>query len=185
MEGSEEEDDLREEEEEARKLQKEAMSRVDPEDFGSLDEDLDNEVQPQLVEDEIERDLVNPDEDEVKIAAVRQDALELKALIEELRLSLSEMRGRVVPLMQEIRSGNIATLEGVSYLEAKHLLLMYYNACIVFYLLLKAEGKSVKDHPVISRLVEIRAYLEKVRPIDKRLNYQIEKLLAAATLNEK
>eukprot|EP00890_Picochlorum_soloecismus_P003905 jgi/Picsp_1/4515/NSC_06736-R1_sas10 utp3 c1d family len=185
MEGSEDEDDLREEEEEARKLQKEAMSRVDPEDFGSLDEDTDNEDQAELVEDKFERELVSPDEDELRIAAVRQDALELKALIEELRLSLSEMRGRVVPLMQEIRSGNIATSEGVSYLEAKHLLLMYYNACIVFYLLLKAEGKNVKDHPVVSRLVEIRAYLEKVRPIDKRLKYQIEKLLAAANLSNK
>ena len=185
MEGSEDEDDLREEEEEARKLQREAMSRIDPEDFGNVDEDTDNEDEPDLVENEFERDLVNPDEDELRIAAVRQDALELKALIEELRLSLSEMRGRVVPLLQEIRSGNIATSAGVSYLEAKHLLLMYYNACIVFYLLLKAEGKNVKDHPVVSRLVEIRAYLEKVRPIDKRLKYQIEKLLAAAALSDR
>ena len=27
----------------------------------------------------------------------------------------------------------------------------------------KAEGRPVRDHPVISRLVELRSYLEKVR----------------------
>jgi hypothetical protein len=47
----------------------------------------------------------------------------------------------------------------VSYLEAKHLLLLHYCTCIVFYLLMKAEGRAVRDHPVVERLVEIRAYL--------------------------
>jgi len=101
-------------------------------------------------------------------------------LLQELRASLSEIRGRLGPLLQEVKSGEIATAEGVSYLEAKHLLLMHYVAHLVFYLLLKAEGKSVKDHPVIARLIEIRSYLEKTRPIDKKLKYQIEKLLLAA-----
>lgn len=59
----------------------------------------------------------------------------------------------------QVREGQLATAEGVSYLEAKHLLLLHYCTAIVFYLLLKAEGRPVKDHPVIGRLVEIRAYL--------------------------
>jgi U3 small nucleolar RNA-associated protein 3 len=50
----------------------------------------------------------------------------------------------------------------------------------VFYFLLKAEGRPVQNHPVIARLVEIRAFLERARPIDKRLRYQMDKLLAAA-----
>ena len=36
------------------------------------------------------------------------------------------------------------------------------------------------DHPVIAGLVKIRAYLERIRPLDKRLRYQMDKLLAAA-----
>ena len=50
----------------------------------------------------------------------------------------------------------------------------------MFYLLLKSEGRSVRDHPVVLRLVEIRAYLEKLRPIDRKLKYQIDKLLKMA-----
>jgi len=82
----------------------------------------------------------------------------------------------------QVRGGNLATAEGVSYLEAKHLLLLHYCINIVFYLLLKAEGRPVRDHPVIARLLELRAYLEKIRPIDKKLQYQMDKLLMAAQL---
>ena len=81
-----------------------------------------------------------------------------------------------------MREGQLATAEGVSYLEAKYLLLLHYCIHLVFYVLLKAEGRPVRDHPVIARLVEIRAFLEKARPIDKRLRYQMDNLLAAAAL---
>ena len=78
------------------------------------------------------------------------------------------------------RAGEYATAEGISYLDAKHLLMLSYCINIVFYLLLKAEGKPVRDHPVVLRLVEIRTYLEKLRPIDRKLQYQIDKLLKMA-----
>ena len=58
-----------------------------------------------------------------------------------------------------MRGGGLSTAEGVSYLEAKHLLLLHYCTAIVFYLLLKAEGRPVAAHPVVTRLVELRAYL--------------------------
>lgn len=80
----------------------------------------------------------------------------------------------------QVQSGGLVTEQGVSYLEAKHLLLLQYSMHIVFYLLLKAEGRPVQDHPVINKLVQIRSYLDKIRPIDKRLAYQIDRLLQAA-----
>lgn len=82
---------------------------------------------------------------------------------------------------KQVRAGQLATAEGISYLEAKHLLLLHYCIHLVFYFLLKAEGRPVADHPVIGRLVEIRAFLDRARPIDKRLRYQMDKLLAAAS----
>lgn len=196
LEGSDDEDALRDEEEEAIRLQREAASGLLPADFGEESEEDDSDDESSDDEDgadgqrtlgdmaaatveAVPRDLQGLD-DEARAAAVRQDALELEALIGDLRSVLGEVRGRLGPLLQEVKSGELATAEGVSYLEAKHTLLVHYAASLVFYLLLKAEGRPVRDHPVIARLVEIRAYLEKIRPVDKRLHYQIEKLLAAA-----
>lgn len=41
--------------------------------------------------------------------------------------------------------------QGLSYLEAKHLMMLQYCAHIIFYILLKAEGRPVRDHPVMQR----------------------------------
>ena len=76
-------------------------------------------------------------------------------------------------MVKAAREGTFATEDGISYLDTKYLLMLSYCSSIVFYLLLKAEGRPVKDHPVIERLVEIRLYLEKLRPIDKKLQYQV------------
>lgn len=84
------------------------------------------------------------------------------------------------PMCAQVREGGLATAQGLSYLEAKHLLLLHYCMHLTFYLLLKVEGRPVVDHPVIGRLVEIRAFMDKIRPLDKRLKYQVDKLLAAA-----
>ncbi|CAD7698177.1 unnamed protein product [Ostreobium quekettii] len=113
-------------------------------------------------------------------ATSMEDAPEVAAMCAELRDSLGEVRKRVAPLLKEVRAGGLCEHEGLSYLEVKHMLLLHYCMCLLFFLLMKLEGKSVKDHPVILRLVEIRAYLEKIRPLDKRLQYQIDKLLRAA-----
>ena len=111
---------------------------------------------------------------------VASDAPELIALTKELTRNLDEVRCSVEPVIAAARAGDLATAEGVSYLDAKHLLMLSYCVNIVFYLLLKAEGRPVRDHPVVLRLVEIRTYLEKLRPVDRKLRYQIDKLVKMA-----
>ncbi|PSC73947.1 Something about silencing 10 [Micractinium conductrix] len=201
LEGSEDEEDMRDEEEEAVRLQREAAAALRPEDFDQSEDDEEEEEEGSSSGEESEEEedgtlgaaaaaaagvrveRVRKDlgalSSEQRLAAVQQDAPELLQLIAELREGLTEVRSRVGPLLKEVRQGDLATAEGVSYLEAKHLLLLHYCTAIVFYLLMKAEGRPVQAHPVIARLVEARAYLEKIRPIDKKLQYQIEKLLKA------
>ncbi|XP_021891912.1 neuroguidin, partial [Carica papaya] len=80
-----------------------------------------------------------------------------------------------------VKANNYPTADGISYLEAKHLLLLSYCQSLVYYLLQKAKGLSIEGHPVVSSLVEIRLFLEKIRPIDKKLQYQIQKLTRVST----
>lgn len=62
----------------------------------------------------------------------------------------------------QVKQDKLPTSEGISYLEAKHLLLLSYCQSIVYYLLRKAKGLSIESHPVVRNLVEIRLFLEKV-----------------------
>lgn len=114
-------------------------------------------------------------------AAVLADAPELLSLLPDLTRSLAEVRHRTAPLLTELRqSPDLTTAEGLSYLDAKHMLLLMYCMHILFYILLKLEGQPVKSHPVMQRLVACKTYLEKVKGIDKRVKSQVDKLLAAA-----
>ncbi|KAK3157196.1 hypothetical protein QOZ80_2AG0117440 [Eleusine coracana subsp. coracana] len=108
------------------------------------------------------------------------DAPKLLAALREMKDGLDLVRGKVEALTQKVKQNQLPTANGVGYLEAKNHLLLGYCQDIVYYLLRKAKGLSVDGHPVVRSLVEIRLFLEKIRPIDKKAEYQIQKLTNAA-----
>lgn len=67
-----------------------------------------------------------------------------------------------------------------AYVDVKVQMLLAYLTGLVYYLLLKVRGVSVRDHPVVLRILWIRSLLEKLRPVDQKLQYQISKLLQLA-----
>ena len=52
---------------------------------------------------------------------------------------MAEVQSRVAPALHELEGSNLGTAEGLSYLEAKHTLLLQYAAGIG--LLLVAQGR--------------------------------------------
>ncbi|XP_062207841.1 uncharacterized protein LOC133909429 [Phragmites australis] len=111
---------------------------------------------------------------------VRDDAPKLLAALKEMKDGLDLVRGKVEALTRKVKENQLPTSNGIGYLEAKNHLLIGYCQDIVYYLLRKAKGLSVDGHPVVRSLVEIRLFLEKIRPIDKKAEYQIQKLTNAA-----
>ncbi|XP_028070890.1 neuroguidin-like [Camellia sinensis] len=107
---------------------------------------------------------------------LNKEAPRLCAVLKEMKEGLDMLRSKVQALTAKVREDHFPTADGISYLEAKHLLLLNYCQSLVYYLLRKAKGLSIEGHPVVRSLVEIRLFLEKVRPIDKKLQYQIQKL---------
>lgn len=65
----------------------------------------------------------------------------------------------------------------MEYLDIRNELFLMYLSYLTYYLLLKVHGVSVEKHPVIDRLLEIRLLLDKAKPIENKLQYQISKLL--------
>ncbi|PWA02833.1 hypothetical protein BB558_001016 [Smittium angustum] len=58
--------------------------------------------------------------------------------------------------------------------------LLEYVADLGFVALLKLNKKSIENHSVLERLVENRIVLEKIRPIEQKMRYQIDKLVRTA-----
>lgn len=113
---------------------------------------------------------------EEHIQVKEKEAPQLATVLKEIKEGLDIVRNKVQALTAKVKTNNFPTTEGISYLEAKHLLLLSYCQSLVFYLIRKAKGLSIEKHPVVRSLVEIRLFLEKIRMIDKKLEYQIQKL---------
>ncbi|KAJ1286757.1 hypothetical protein BS78_03G376200 [Paspalum vaginatum] len=111
---------------------------------------------------------------------VRDDAPKLLAALKEMKDGLDLVRSKVEAITRKVKENQLPTANGIGYLESKNHLLLGYCQDIVYYLLRKAKGLSVDGHPVVRSLVEIRLFLEKIRPIDKKAEYQIQKLTSAA-----
>ncbi|TQE07515.1 hypothetical protein C1H46_006835 [Malus baccata] len=94
---------------------------------------------------------------------------------------LDTVRAKVQALTTKVKANYYPTADWISYLEAKHLLLLNYCQPLVYYSLRKAKKFLINGYPVVRSLVEIRLFLEKIRPIDKKLQYQVENLTKVTT----
>ncbi|KAL6535215.1 hypothetical protein OROMI_026589 [Orobanche minor] len=112
---------------------------------------------------------------------ISRESPQLVALLKEMKGGLDTVSNKIQALTAKVKADNFPTSDGMSYLEAKHLLLLNYCQSLVYFLLCKAKGLSIQGHPVVRSLVEIRLFLEKIRPIDRKLQYQIQKLTSTAT----
>ncbi|KAI8321698.1 hypothetical protein GQ54DRAFT_297810 [Martensiomyces pterosporus] len=102
--------------------------------------------------------------------------------LETLRTQADQVRELVDKLRQRVDEGELATGSGISFLEVKHHTMLTYITNLVYFTMLKLHGKQIESHTVISRLVEDRTVLEKMKPLEQRLKYQIDKLLRGAVV---
>ncbi|KAJ1137192.1 hypothetical protein NDU88_003605 [Pleurodeles waltl] len=108
------------------------------------------------------------------------DAPAVVQLLNTLQDQVTGMTAQVQGLLQRIRSGVLPTEKGLSFLEVKDQLLVMYLMDLAHVILEKTSGRSLANNMGILRLVEIRTILEKMRPTEQKLKYQIDKLVRAA-----
>eukprot|EP01147_Barroeca_monosierra_P006510 gene6510-7501_t len=84
---------------------------------------------------------------------------------------------QISALKNEYCCGDLDISHGVSFLELKNQVFLDYLSNITLLLNLKMRGKSIVGHEVIERLVLLRVFMEKIKPLDKKLKYQIDKIV--------
>ncbi|KAJ4830091.1 hypothetical protein Tsubulata_050354 [Turnera subulata] len=174
------------EEEEAERIQRERAKNLTMQDFGLEDDDGDESDRDLTVEkaadgfgstfEGFKTDL-NALSSEEQIDISSSSGPELVRLVSELNEALEQLESRVHPLLSKVKVCGDVMGGAVRYLEVEQLLLLTYCQAITFYLVLKSEGHSVHDHPVIARLVEIKELLDKMKQLDGNLPPELEELL--------
>ncbi|KAJ8277528.1 hypothetical protein GJAV_G00076190 [Gymnothorax javanicus] len=83
-------------------------------------------------------------------------------------------------LIKRVQDGSYHTSKGLSFLDLRYQLLLFYLQDVTHLISLKSEGRTLKENGALDRLVTVRTVLEKMRPLDQKLRYQIDKLVRTA-----
>ena len=111
----------------------------------------------------------------------QQDIPQAIQLLGEMNSNVKQVTDLVEGMLQRVKRGELTTEYGLSFLEVKYHMLLDYLINLTYVVLRKCSGETIEGDPSIERLIEIRTVLEKIRPIDYKLRYQIDKLVKTAT----
>ena len=93
---------------------------------------------------------------------------------------LQDLNDKILPFDADVENDKIITKNGLGFLELKNLTFLEYLSDLSLLLLMKSSGKKIEGAKSIERIVENRTVLEKMRPIEKKLKYQIDKYVKVA-----
>lgn len=113
------------------------------------------------------------------------EALPDLALYESTLSSMSKSAESVANLLSESAEDLPSYSNGISLLSLKNSILLSYMHNMALLALCKLEGRSLeKDDQVrktlVERLIKERVILEKIKPLEARLKYQVDKLVKKA-----
>nr|CAG4638845.1 EOG090X0IJO [Cyclestheria hislopi] len=115
--------------------------------------------------------------DENVVASDLPVAISFLNEIKEITLSINRM---VQNIIVRIRNTELNMENGMSFFDVKNDALLSYLINLTFIICRKCSGDSIENHPVVERLVELRTILERIRPVEHKLRYQVDKLLRLA-----
>ena len=130
----------------------------------------------QLVKDLIKSEGFRALEETQKLKLLEDNSVPFASFMSDFRSKFEEAHEQLQPLLERINKDS-STREGLGFLKAKCHLLLAYCTNVAFYCGMRLTGKSVVGHPVIERMVRFRLLLEKMKPLEKKLKGQIDKLL--------
>jgi len=131
----------------------------------------------------VERLQFDPHSESSSVNITTAEQKEMLQVLRQLREKLGGLKQGACSALQMkaeklLDDPKMAEAEGPGgYVEMKVQLLLSYIIGLQYYLLLKVSGKEVREHPVVPRLLWIRTLLEKLKPVDQRLQYQMSRLM--------
>ncbi|XP_068604008.1 neuroguidin-like [Brachionichthys hirsutus] len=111
---------------------------------------------------------------------IESDLPKAVQLLKSLAEQVASVTSHVRELLAQVKDGAFQTSKGLSFLDLRYHLLLFYLQDLTHLISIKTEGGRIKDSDALNRVVTIRTVLEKMRPLDHKLKYQIDKLLRTA-----
>uniref|UniRef100_A0A3Q0SWR0 Neuroguidin, EIF4E binding protein n=1 Tax=Amphilophus citrinellus TaxID=61819 RepID=A0A3Q0SWR0_AMPCI len=111
---------------------------------------------------------------------IESDLPKAVQLLNNLTEQVASVTSHVRELLTKAKDGAFKTSKGLSFLDLRYHLLLFYLQDLTHLISIKTEGGKIKDSDALTRVVTVRTILEKMRPLDHKLKYQIDKLVRTA-----
>ncbi|XP_034428767.1 neuroguidin [Hippoglossus hippoglossus] len=111
---------------------------------------------------------------------IESDLPKAVELLNSLTEQVASVTSHVRELLTKVKDGKCNTSQGLSFLDLRYHLMLFYLQDLTHLVSIKSEGGKIKDSEALNRVVTIRTVLEKMRPLDNKLKYQIDKLIRTA-----
>ncbi|XP_017870307.1 PREDICTED: something about silencing protein 10 [Drosophila arizonae] len=177
---AQEEDMAKAEEEEAKKIQLRLAKQLTEADFKLDDvavpvDDKDKDVTVKSIT--VTRDLKGLTERE-RLQLLQKDSPEFVGLTQDFQQHLSEVQQLTAPVLNYVRNHQVPMVPALQFALLYQNVLLTHCSNVSFYLLLKAKRSSIKYHPVVKRLVQLKQLREQLAPrYEEYIRPQLEALL--------
>jgi U3 small nucleolar ribonucleoprotein protein LCP5 len=109
----------------------------------------------------------------------------LLSCFSDIQALFDDLKDRLLPLISAVHSKELDMSQGISLLQVKCQSLLSYMSYLTQFVLLKISGQDVESElSVVDALVELRVVIEKLKPLEQKLKYQIDKLIKSAVLSQ-
>jgi len=116
-------------------------------------------------------------EPDIQGERIIKDLPKALAFYKEVKDNSDILTTSVKALLNRVKSGEFNTSQGISFLELKCHMLLNYMINTSYISLQKMRGKQIEGDAAVIRLAEIRTVLERMRPIEQKLKYHIDKVI--------
>ncbi|KAI5729654.1 hypothetical protein M8J76_004988 [Diaphorina citri] len=112
------------------------------------------------------------------------EAKEKQDLVKQVRTLLSTISSAAKDAntsLDNINKQELSVSKGISILDVKYQNKLMYLTNISYLMMKRLHGKQIHGDEAIDRLVTLRTVLERIRPLEQKLKYQIDKYIKIAT----
>lgn len=114
-----------------------------------------------------------------QVQLFKKDSPEFEGLVQDFQQHLAESERLLEPILEYVRKNHIPSMPIFEFVATKNNLILSYCCNVAFYLVMKAERSSIKNHPLVKRLVQMRQLLLQLEEKYERvIKPQLEQLLA-------
>uniref|UniRef100_A0A8D8Y729 Neuroguidin-B n=1 Tax=Cacopsylla melanoneura TaxID=428564 RepID=A0A8D8Y729_9HEMI len=121
-----------------------------------------------------------PDEEKQKTDIVKQ----MRSLLSTINSACKEANTSLDGLVKKVDQQEVNVRNGISILDVKYQSKLMYLTNIAYLVMKRLHGQQISRDEAIERLVELRTVLERIRPLEQKLKYHIDKYIKIATRGE-